>query len=230
MLDTTLDHSAQQFDLAEFFWGPEYKGCLADGSTVLTLEPHSRWREDNGAPLGPEVEPIIAQQWQSRARKHDATGRSLYEPYIRTPNYLFDCFAWHQLSLTARCAWHELARLYNGSNNGRLAMSSRTLAERLNCSKSPAAYALQELITYGFVEIAKGSSFSAKKLATEYRLTHVRCDVSGAKGAKTFMRLQAINGAEQTAPEPIFSVSPVTHHSPSRRTVSAEIRAKIGDP
>lgn len=126
------------------------------------------------------------------AKTFDAKGRSKHEGgYIKTPHYLFDCFAWRQISVNARCAWHEIMRLYNGSNNGTLAASSRWLADRLGVRKTCASEAIRELVTYGFLEIAKGSSFSAKKIASEYRLTHITCDATGTAPSKAFMRLNS---------------------------------------
>jgi hypothetical protein len=52
-----------------------------------------------------------------------------------------DTFAWRRLSVTERAAWLEFARLHNGANNGRIAMSSRTLGERLGVSRDTAARA-----------------------------------------------------------------------------------------
>lgn len=105
-----------------------------------------------------------------------------------------DSFAWSQLSAHAQCAWIHVVRVYSGSNNGRLAVSVRDLADKLHLSKDTAARALQELVTYGFVEIAKASSFSRKRLATEYRLTHLPCDATGELPSKTFIKIKP-NGA-----------------------------------
>jgi hypothetical protein len=108
--------------------------------------------------------------------------------YIKLPHYISDCFAWSQLPPNARSAWLELVRLYCGSNNGRLAMPVRKLAERLHASRSSAARAIQELLTYGFIELAKASTFAQKRLAAEYRLTHLPCNVTGKLPSKNFMR------------------------------------------
>ena len=108
------------------------------------------------------------------------TGRSKHEGgFIKLPHYIFDCFAWEQLSPNARCAWLELTRVYNGSNNGRLAMPVRKLAESLRTCPNTAAAALRDLITYGFIDVTRHSTFARKRLATEYRLTHLPCNVTG---------------------------------------------------
>jgi hypothetical protein len=121
--------------------------------------------------------------------KINITGRSKHEGgYVKLPHYISDCFAWSQLSANARCSWLEFVRLYGGSNNGRLAMPVRKLADRLHTSKGTAANVIQELLTYGFIDLVKASTFAQKRLAAEYRLTHLPCNVTGEMPSKNFMR------------------------------------------
>jgi len=47
--------------------------------------------------------------------------------------------AWRILTPVARAALIEVLAIYNGSDNGYLALSARTAAERTNCSKDTAA-------------------------------------------------------------------------------------------
>jgi hypothetical protein len=56
--------------------------------------------------------------------------------YVGLPHYMMNTFAWGRLSVTARAAWLEFVRVHNGRNNGKIAMSERTLAERLGVSKN----------------------------------------------------------------------------------------------
>ena len=159
----------------------------------------------------PEREPTVeirnwvrAQQISfAKARSHVGKnqiplGRSKHEGYIKTPHYLFDCFAWTQLSVNAKCAWHEITRVYNGSNNKRLAMGARALGDKLNISRNTAWRALQELTTYGFIEVTKSSTFAKKRLSNEYRLTHLRCDLTGALPSKPFMKIQMHSPTHET--------------------------------
>jgi hypothetical protein len=74
---------------------------------------------------------------------------------------------------------------------------SADASERLNCSPATASRAIRELITYGFVEVGKASSFSKKRLAAEYRMTHITCDVTGKPPSKTFMRITANDNAQR---------------------------------
>ena len=87
----------------------------------------------------------------------------------------------------------ELLDIYSGSNNGRIALSARGLAERLPVSRATAARALLELTDRGFIEITRPGGFSLKsgaRRASEWRLTQFRCDLTGELPAKKFMQWQ----------------------------------------
>ena len=77
--------------------------------------------------------------------KHDKRGRSKrsLSPFVGLEHYLLDSPAWRSLTPVERCAYIEVARLYNGTNNGRLAMSGRRLADRLSIHKSSGSRALK---------------------------------------------------------------------------------------
>jgi hypothetical protein len=79
------------------------------------------------------------------------------------PCYMLDSYAWHVLSPHARLAYLEVARLYNGSNNGRLAMSARRLASLLPCNKDTAARALRELEDVGSLTPSKSARSPASR-------------------------------------------------------------------
>jgi hypothetical protein len=108
-------------------------------------------------------------------------------PFVQLHYFLLDSAAWHGLSLAARAAYIELARVYNGINNGSIAMSVRRLAAAVPCNKDTAVRVLDELESSGFIEVAKIGTFKRKeKRATEYRLDAYRCDVTGKLPAKRF--------------------------------------------
>jgi hypothetical protein len=123
---------------------------------------------------------------------------------VQLPWYLLDSKGWQALPCVARAAFVELARLYNGHNNGQLALAARTLAIRLGCSKATAARALNELEDKGFVGVQKVGTFHRRdRLATEYFLTLYRNDVNHALPTKAFMRWQAhgIKSAKHGLPD-----------------------------
>jgi hypothetical protein len=88
----------------------------------------------------------------------------------------------------------EVLALYNGSNNGCLALSARTAAERCRCSKDTASRALRELQQTGFIEVSVAGTWH-RRLATEWRVTLYNCDRNGALASKAFMRIKPSNPA-----------------------------------
>jgi hypothetical protein len=107
-------------------------------------------------------------------------------------HYLLDSAAYQSLSLKARAALMEICRRYDGGNNGRIVLSVREAAERMNCNKETASLAFRELIKKGFVQPAKLGWFSIKfRHSTEWRLTFYRDDVSGELPTREFQRWPA---------------------------------------
>ena len=116
-------------------------------------------------------------------------GRGKSEPFVSLPKWMVMSPAWHSLSGHAMAAFVEFGRIYNGANNGSLALSTRTLARIRGCSLDTAARAIRELLEKGFVEIVRASGFNVKsRLAAEYRMTLYRCDVTNASPSKAFMQ------------------------------------------
>jgi hypothetical protein len=97
--------------------------------------------------------------------------------------------AWRSLSPVARCIFLELAAIYNGGNNGFIALSTRDAAKYVCCSKDTAARAFFELKQKGFIVCCLRGHFDRKSPhASEYRLTLYSCDRTGEKASKAFMR------------------------------------------
>jgi DNA-binding transcriptional regulator YhcF (GntR family) len=79
--------------------------------------------------------------------------------------------------------------LYDGSNNGRLAMSARRLAELIPCNKDTASKILRCLEDAGLIEAVKVGHYAKKeeeRIASEYRLTHFRCDATHELQSKRY--------------------------------------------
>ena len=156
--------------------------------------------------------------------KSNRTGRSsrTLSPFIAMERYILDSPAWLSLLPVERCTYWELLRLYNGSNNGRVALSARSLTERLRISRATAARAFVVLVERGFVEAVRQGGFNLKsgeRRATEWRLTCYRCDVTGATPSKAFMRWQEgkihFSASPQghngfTTEPPTYSASPIS--------------------
>lgn len=95
--------------------------------------------------------------------------------------------AWEGLSTQARAVLIQIAKRYNGGNNGALAASVRNLASECRINKDTAAKAVKELLNAGFLELAQAGAFSFKKRhAAEYRLTWLKCDQTGARGSRAW--------------------------------------------
>lgn len=107
--------------------------------------------------------------------------------HVRLHHYLLRSAAWQDLSCYARCALVELYAVYNGENNGEIAMSERTLAVKLRCAVPTARKALGELVDHGFVRVQQRGSFHRKiPHATLWRLTEH--PVGNSIPTKEFMR------------------------------------------
>jgi hypothetical protein len=115
----------------------------------------------------------------------------MFGRFVGLPHYMLKSQAWRSLNTVERCALIEVLSRYNGFNNGRLAMSGRTLGRELRKSRVTGTRALNRLCDLGFLEMVKRGSFSCKaKMAAEYRVTHFRCDVTGERPSKAFIRWQ----------------------------------------
>jgi hypothetical protein len=125
--------------------------------------------------------------------RHDNTGRSKTAGhFVIVPESIARTDAWRGLSGLAVKAWIDIGLVYNGNNNGSLGISSRALAERIGCHFTTAAAAILELENAGFLRRTKASSYSQKRLAAEYRLTHKRDDRNGDPPSNEFKRPRVV--------------------------------------
>lgn len=108
--------------------------------------------------------------------------------YTRLYRWMTHSPAWRSLKPVERCVYFELAERFNGSNNGRIAMSQRELGERVGCGKATVHRSLLTLIERGFIVQTRRGSFRTKgnHEASEWRLTEHPTD--GAASTKEFMR------------------------------------------
>ncbi len=95
--------------------------------------------------------------------------------------------SWEGLSAQARAVLIQIAKRYNGGNNGALAASVRNLATECRINKDTAGKAVKELLEAGFLELAQAGAFTHKmRHAAEYRLTWLKCNQTGAKGSRAW--------------------------------------------
>jgi hypothetical protein len=129
----------------------------------------------------------------ARRNRHRSNG-VLGKNFLGLPRLLLQSAAWRTLKPVPRAAFVELVGVYNGTNNGWLGMSARSLAAAINVSRATAARALKELTERGFIEQTRASAFSCKvRLASEWRLTFHPCDRTKEIASKAFMRWQPEN-------------------------------------
>lgn len=115
-------------------------------------------------------------------------------PFVQLPHFMLESPAWRSLSAQEQATYIVVAKAYNGSNNGRLAVSVRQIAQRANVNKDTASKCLATLQARGFIECASPGGFTRKiRHAAEWRLTLYQCDRTQAPPLKPFMRWRPEN-------------------------------------
>jgi hypothetical protein len=164
----------------------------------------------------------------SRNRKADKRGRSRGSmgSFVAVERYIMQTPAWRSLKPVDRAAYLELAYCYDGSNNGSIQMSARTMGERLGMDKATASRAIKELEAHGFIETARHSSFRLKlKLAAEYRLTAYKCDATGALPSKAFLKWKP-EIQNTVAPAQLHGCAPATEAQKRRRKQAEQLHPR----
>lgn len=92
----------------------------------------------------------------------------------------------------------EMRSIYNGSNNGKIHMSTRRAGEVCHKTSSTGKRALDRLIALGFIRIRRHSSFDQKRYAREYELTAIAIKPTSwtskiPNGTKDFAKLSAVD-------------------------------------
>jgi hypothetical protein len=98
-------------------------------------------------------------------------GGGAAERHIRLHFWVMNTDAWKALSPDSRAALLELYRLFNGSNNGALFMSCRTLGRAINCDRMTANRALWALESHGFIRAKDRSGYDYKAVEADRRAT-----------------------------------------------------------
>jgi hypothetical protein len=113
------------------------------------------------------------------------------ERYVMLRYWLLDSPAWKSLPVGAQALYLDIARRYNGGNNGRIPYSVRD-GVALRIGKSTVGRLLDILQDRGFIVCTRKGYFSLKvsKDASEWRLTEYPSDHPVAHATKDFMRWQ----------------------------------------
>lgn len=110
----------------------------------------------------------------------NATGRNEVARFVQLHHWMLDCDAFTGLRPMARALLLELARRYNGVNNGMIGLGEREAASRLAIADRKAVRrAFAELEGAGFIAKTRAGGFNVKtpdaRRASEWRLTWLAC-------------------------------------------------------
>lgn len=109
-----------------------------------------------------------------RDRKNEKRGGR----FVRIPFSIIESDAWRTLSCPARSVHIALIHRHNGTNNGKIYLSSRDAELALGINRKTALRAFRELEGAGFIAQVKAAhlGLEGRGRATEWRLTHLPCD------------------------------------------------------
>lgn len=99
--------------------------------------------------------------------------------FVMLRHDIMDSLAYRSLDAVARCVLHEIARRYNGNNNGQIPLSCREAAELVNISKDTASRAFKKLITAGFIKEHEDNYLNViNRKSRRWAITYEQCDES----------------------------------------------------
>ncbi|WP_051376937.1 hypothetical protein [Agrobacterium tumefaciens] len=154
------------------------------------------------------------------------------QKFVMIEAYVKRSAAWKSLNPAERASYVEVKWRYDGTNNGRIALGCRELADDINMGRDTANRSLDGLMEKGFIVKTKASAFHVKNRAvTEWRLTEYKCDVTGELPTKEFMRWQAAKKPQshpsdtQSHPSdsPLPKMTDFIGHSRTHRTVKPDL-------
>lgn len=128
-------------------------------------------------------------------------GRSKYQSgkHVQLHEWMLQSAAYRSLSCYSRCLLVELGRIYNGSNNGWIALSVRDAAERLGVATNTALKAFRQLEDRGFIRPHEKGVFTRKdRHATTWVLTEH--PYAGQVPTKEFMRWRPAKKQKPVSP------------------------------
>jgi DNA-binding transcriptional MocR family regulator len=138
--------------------------------------------------------------------------------FVKLDHWILETDAYKNLGCGARSLLIELIYRFNGRNNGMIFLSSREAAERLNISKNTVGGYYKELCLAGFiVETRKYQlGVSGKGKASNWRLTHLPCDLTGNRPTLEFKKQNPVPTAAPPCPKNRDMNSPVENSNPAK--------------
>lgn len=105
------------------------------------------------------------------------------KPFVGLPAAVLYSAAYQALSPTPRCILMELLGRFNGYNNGKIGMSYREMADRLDTkSLKSIGPAIVDLHSHGFIDVTAEGKWKARE-ARLYRLTFISSGSNGQLAA-----------------------------------------------
>ena len=98
--------------------------------------------------------------------------------FIMLFNSMADTAAWRSLKPAPRALYFEIKRQYNGHNNGRVLLSYRDAAQRLNCSYNSVGGYFTALEQRGFIVCMQRPHLGPSGVGqtSHWRLTEYECE------------------------------------------------------
>lgn len=96
-----------------------------------------------------------------------------------------------RLGLASKAVLTFVLSKYRPGNNGRIGASTREAAEKCGINKSTANISFRELAAMGFLDCVTEAKLVGREwLSPEWRLTFLRCDVTGAPASNKFLSIK----------------------------------------
>ena len=129
-------------------------------------------------------------------RKDKKKHHKHYARHVQMFHWMMDSDAWKDLSANARATYLEIAKRFNGSNNGLIVYSVREAERDCKIGRHAALRAFRDLGSHGFIVAEQRGHFHWKidtqgfrrRPATEWRLTTHASDRTLLEATKEFMR------------------------------------------
>ncbi len=125
------------------------------------------------------------------------TKRERYtDRYVQIKGWELNCPAFKALRPNEVRIYLEMRSIYNGSNNGKIHMSTRRAGGICHKTSSTGKRALDRLLALGFIKIRGSTSFDQKRNAREFELTAIAMKATAwtskiPNGSKDFVKLSA---------------------------------------
>ena len=109
--------------------------------------------------------------------------------YFQLHHYMLKTEAWRALSAPARAVYSRSALDTLARTTARLPSPCATPRANAILPRTPPADAFKELVDFGFIEETRHGGLSRKtRVASEWRMTAFRCDLTGASKTCLFMQ------------------------------------------